>query len=67
MSNLTGARWIKSTRSESNGQCLEVARNLPGVVGLRDSKDPTGPALVVAPAAWIAFAARVRAGTLSES
>ncbi|MEU4337747.1 DUF397 domain-containing protein [Micromonospora lupini] len=54
--DLTGAIWHKSTRSSGNqGDCVEVADNLPGLVGVRDSKDPSGPVLVVAPAAWRAF------------
>ncbi|WP_428962848.1 DUF397 domain-containing protein [Micromonospora fluostatini] len=54
--DLTSAQWRKSTRSgTSGGNCVEVADNLPGVVAVRDSKDPTGPALVFAPGAWRAF------------
>lgn len=47
-------KWRKSTKSQSNGQCVEVA-DLPGAVGVRDSKDPTGPALAFTPASWKAF------------
>ncbi|GAA2496796.1 DUF397 domain-containing protein [Winogradskya humida] len=56
MADLTGARWHKSTRSGSNGgDCVEVAENLSGVVAMRDSKDPDGPALVFEDAAWRMF------------
>jgi hypothetical protein len=61
--DLTGARWRKSSWSGNNGgNCVEVARNLPRVVAVRDSKDPEGPKLVFTPAEWDAFTARVRAG-----
>lgn len=54
--DLSGARWRKSTKSGGNGgDCVEVADNLAGVVGVRDSKDPAGPALTFAPAAWRRF------------
>lgn len=60
MSNLIGATWRKSTRSGSTGgNCVEVAGNLPGIVGVRDSKDPSGPALVFGPGAWRSFVAQL--------
>jgi hypothetical protein len=55
MADLTGARWRKSTRSSNQGNCVEVADNLPGVVYVRDSKDPDGPVLTFEPDAWRAF------------
>lgn len=55
------ARWSKSSRSANNGACVEVAFT-PGLVATRDSKDPTGPALVFDPAAWTAFVAAVKNG-----
>ncbi|MEE6259669.1 DUF397 domain-containing protein [Plantactinospora sonchi] len=59
---LTGARWRKSSRSSGNGgNCVEVADNLPDIVGVRDSKDPYGPALTFTPVAWRAFVVRVAA------
>ncbi|WP_326560129.1 DUF397 domain-containing protein [Micromonospora sp. NBC_01796] len=51
---LTGAEWRKSTRSQTNGQCVEVA-DLRDVVGVRDSKDANGPVLTISRASWTAF------------
>ncbi|MGV9215429.1 DUF397 domain-containing protein [Micromonospora sp. RB23] len=57
--HLSGAVWRTSTRS-GNSECVEVADNLPGFVGVRDSKDPSGTVLVFAPAAWRVFVAATR-------
>ncbi|WNM42039.1 DUF397 domain-containing protein [Micromonospora halotolerans] len=44
--------WRKSLRSANEGNCVEVAGNLPGVVLVRDSKDPAGPTLAFTPDSW---------------
>ena len=60
--NLTDAHWFKSSHSGgTGGDCVEVATNLPGIVAVRDSKDPNGPALVFAPEVWADFIAQVKA------
>ncbi|MFI9643075.1 DUF397 domain-containing protein [Micromonospora sp. NPDC051925] len=65
--DLSGAVWRKSTRSDNGGStCVEVATNLPQVVGVRDSKDRRGPVLTFQPVAWVDFVAATRAGTLGS-
>jgi hypothetical protein len=62
------AAWRKSTYSGDNGGgCVEVARNLPGVVAVRDSKDPDESVLAFAPDEWRAFTAGVRGGEFDLS
>ncbi|WP_036500685.1 MULTISPECIES: DUF397 domain-containing protein [Nocardia] len=60
--DLSKAEWFKSSRSSSGKECVEVAHLPEGHVGVRDSKNPTGPALVFAPADWDAFTARLGSG-----
>jgi Domain of unknown function (DUF397) len=60
--DLTNADWRKSTFSGGNGgACVEVARNLPGIVAVRDSKDREGSTLVFASEEWRVFLDGVRA------
>lgn len=60
--DLSSAAWRTSTRSGSSGNCVEVADNLPGVVAVRDSKDPAGPALIFTPDEWTAFVGGAKDG-----
>lgn len=60
MADLTGATWRKSTRSGNAGDCVEVATNLPDVIGVRDSKDPAGPTLTFTPTQWTTFTTLIR-------
>jgi hypothetical protein len=61
ISELSNANWFKSSYSQSGGDCLEIAHLATGTVGVRDSRDPTGPALIFTPAEWDAFTAGVKA------
>ncbi|MGW4771627.1 DUF397 domain-containing protein [Nocardia sp. NPDC004278] len=54
---MSNADWFKSARSGGSKDCVEVAFLDDGRVGVRDSKNPTGPALVFTPSAWDAFVA----------
>ncbi|WP_330233290.1 DUF397 domain-containing protein [Nocardia sp. NBC_00508] len=56
------AEWFKSSYSTQTGECVEVAFLDHGMVGMRDSKNPTGPALVFTPGAWDAFTAGTTSG-----
>lgn len=62
MHDLTGAVWRTSTRSGANGQCVEVADNLLSVVAVRDSKDRSGPALLLGRREWTMFVATIKHG-----
>ena len=60
--DISHVTWRKASYSGGNGGgCVEVARDLPGVVAVRDSKDPHGPSLVVSPSAWRSLTVSLRA------
>ena len=59
--DLSRANWRTSSLSGGNGgQCVEVARNLPGAVVVRDSKARQDGTLVFSRAAWAGFLASLR-------
>lgn len=57
--DLSRARWRRSSRSDSGAQCVDVAN----VGAVRDSKNPTGPALL---ADLAEFLSAVKAGRLDR-
>ena len=59
--DLSRAEWQKSSYSSQSGNCVEVARNLPGLVAVRDSKQPGGASLLVSQETWRVFLKGVRA------
>lgn len=61
--DLSHADWRKSTHSApQNDNCVEVARNLPGIIAVRDSKNPQGPKLILSPHEWAAFINGIKSG-----
>jgi hypothetical protein len=60
--DLSCAEWQKSSYSSQSGNCVEVARNLPGLVAVRDSKEPDGAKLVVSRETWRRLISAIRPG-----
>lgn len=63
---MSRARWRKSTRSQANGNCVEV-RDLGHAIEVRDSKNPAGPVLSFTPAEWEAFLGGAKDGEFDLS
>ncbi|MEU9559110.1 DUF397 domain-containing protein [Streptomyces fumanus] len=60
---LPEVRWLRSSYSTGANNCVETARPSAGLwaglVAVRDSKDPAGPALLFSPVSWTRFADRI--------
>ncbi|MFJ4654384.1 DUF397 domain-containing protein [Nocardia sp. NPDC088792] len=65
--DLSEARWFKSSYSGGSQDCVEIAHLQAGMVGVRDSKHPTGPALVFTPGEWDAFTVGIVSGELGTA
>ncbi|MEU6284830.1 DUF397 domain-containing protein [Streptomyces sp. NPDC047028] len=64
--DLSTARWRKSSYSggQEGAECIEISDDLPGTIPVRDSKNPTGPVVLLTSAAWHPFITGVTNGTL---
>ncbi|HEY2306909.1 MAG TPA: DUF397 domain-containing protein [Streptosporangiaceae bacterium] len=60
--DLSRAQWRKSSYSGNNGNCVEVATNLPDLVAIRDSKNSDGSRLLMSAASWRVFVRDLKAG-----
>jgi hypothetical protein len=65
--SLSDATWFKSSYSSADRDCVEVAFLREGLVGVRDSKNPAGPAIVFKPSEWDSFTALIISGDLGRS
>jgi hypothetical protein len=64
--DLVPVQWRKSTASNPSGACVEVAALPGGDVAVRNSRHPSGPALVYTRAEVAAFLAGVRDGEFDD-
>lgn len=59
--DLSGVRWLRSSYSTGANNCVETARPhsgpRAGLLAVRDSKDPSRPALLFSPESWTGFLA----------
>ncbi|GAA1938866.1 DUF397 domain-containing protein [Kitasatospora viridis] len=66
MADLTATEWYKSSYSNHQSNCVEIARAIHAIP-VRDSKDPEGPALTFSQSSWATFINGIKAGELPVS
>jgi hypothetical protein len=63
MNDMSGElHWYKSSFSNGEGSCVEVAATPDGGRAVRDTKDRAGGTQFYTPAEWSAFVSGVKAG-----
>jgi Domain of unknown function (DUF397) len=61
-----GVKWTKSSHSNPNGNCVELAQLAGGIIAVRNSRRPAGPALLCARAEMATFVRAVRDGEFDD-
>jgi hypothetical protein len=65
--DLSGASWVKSSRSGPySDNCVEVTGLDGPLIAVRDSKNPDGEVLAFTPAEWDAFVDAARSGEFNR-
>ncbi|WP_433683863.1 DUF397 domain-containing protein [Nocardia sp. CA-119907] len=64
--DLPSVSWFKSSHSNGPAECVEVAWLGGDRIGVRDSKNPTGPALIFTPGEWDAFTTGIQNGEFNR-
>ena len=61
-----GVAWRKSSYSNADGNCVELATPAAGLIAVRDSWDPDGPVQIYPRAAMAAFVRAVKGGEFDQ-
>ncbi|MET8141290.1 DUF397 domain-containing protein [Sphaerisporangium sp. NPDC005288] len=63
---LSGVRWRKSVYSNPSGNCVELAELPGGEVAVRNSRHPSGPALIYSRGEIAAFIQGAKNGEFDD-